>query len=61
MSGPRNPSPGKVGVVEAGAFADLLLVKGDSTANIRLFEDPGNTLMVIMKDGRIFKNTLPST
>ena len=29
MSGPRNPYPGKLGVIEAGALADLILVDGD--------------------------------
>jgi imidazolonepropionase-like amidohydrolase len=45
-------------VVEAGALADLLLVEGDPIANIRLIEDPERNLRVIMKDGRIFKNSL---
>lgn len=58
MSGPRNPYPAPVGVVEAGAMADLLLVDGDPIANIRLIEEPERTLKIIMKDGRIFKNTL---
>jgi imidazolonepropionase-like amidohydrolase len=58
MSGPRNPYPAPVGVVEEGAMADLLLVDGDPIANIRLIEEPERTLKVIMKDGRIFKNTL---
>ena len=58
MSGPRNPYPGKLGVVEEGALADLLLVDGDPVANIRLLEDPGKSLVVIMKDGKIYKNTV---
>ena len=33
LSGPRNPYPGKLGVVEEGALADLLLVDGDPLAN----------------------------
>lgn len=59
MSGPRNPYPGKLGVVEEGALADLLLVDGDPLANIKLIEDPGKNFVVIMKDGKIYKNTLP--
>jgi imidazolonepropionase-like amidohydrolase len=58
LSGKRNPYPGKLGVVEEGALADLLLVDGDPLANIKLLEDPGKTLLVIMKDGKIYKNTL---
>ncbi len=58
MSGPRNPYPGKLGVVEEGALADLLLVDGDPTANIKLLEDPAKNLVIIMKDGKIYKNTV---
>jgi imidazolonepropionase-like amidohydrolase len=58
MSGPRNPYPNKVGVIEAGAYADLLLIDGDPIANIKLIADPEKNLKIIMKDGRIYKNTL---
>jgi imidazolonepropionase-like amidohydrolase len=58
MSGPRNPYPGKIGVIEADAYADLLLVDGDPIADIRLIADPEKNLKIIMKDGRIYKNTL---
>jgi imidazolonepropionase-like amidohydrolase len=58
LSGLRSPYEGKLGVVEEGALADLLLVEGDPIANIRLIEDPERNLRVIMKDGRIFKNSL---
>ena len=56
LSGERNPYPGKLGVVEEGALADLLLVDGDPIANIKLIEDPAKSFVVIMKDGRIHKN-----
>lgn len=58
LSGPRNPYPGKLGVVEEGALADLLVVDGDPLANIKLLEDPTKNLVVIMKDGNIFKNAV---
>jgi imidazolonepropionase-like amidohydrolase len=58
LAGKRNPYPGKLGVVEEGALADLLLVDGDPVANIKLLEDPDRNLLVIMKDGRIYKNTI---
>jgi imidazolonepropionase-like amidohydrolase len=58
LSGQRNPYPGKLGVVEQGALADLLLVDGDPIANIKLIEDPARNFVVIMKDGKIFKNSL---
>jgi imidazolonepropionase-like amidohydrolase len=54
-----NPYPGKLGVVEEGALADLLLVDGNPLENIKLVEDPGKDFLVIMKDGTIYKNTLP--
>lgn len=56
MSGSRNPYPGKLGVVQEGALADLLLVKGDPLANIKLIEDPATNFVVIMKDGKLYKN-----
>ncbi|WGD55809.1 amidohydrolase family protein [Bradyrhizobium sp. CB1650] len=58
MSGARNPYPGKLGVVEEGAFADLLLVDGNPLDNIRLVEDPVKNFVLIMKDGKIYKNSL---
>ena len=58
LSGERNPYPGKLGVVEQGALADLLLVDGDPIANIKLIEEPAKNFVVIVKDGKIFKNTL---
>src|SRR5215831_8602333 len=58
LSGKRNPYPGKLGVVEEGALADLLLVNGDPIANIKLIEDPATNFVVIMKDGKAYKNSL---
>ena len=58
LTGLRNPYPGKLGVVEEGALADLLLVDGNPLENIRLVADPDKNFLVIMKDGRIHKNTL---
>ncbi len=58
LSGLRNPYPGRLGVVEEGALADLLLVDGNPLENIKLVADPGKNFLVIMKDGTIYKNTL---
>lgn len=58
LSGKRNPYPGRLGVVQEGALADLLLIDGDPVANIALITDPEKNMVVIMKDGKIFKNTL---
>jgi imidazolonepropionase-like amidohydrolase len=57
LSGLRSPYPGKLGVVEVGALADLLLVSGDPIANINVLEDSGKNIVVIMKDGKIYKHT----
>ena len=59
MSGNRNPYPGKLGVVEEGALADLLLVDGNPIADINLIADPAKNFVLIMKDGKIYKNMLP--
>ncbi|WP_425614565.1 amidohydrolase family protein [Anatilimnocola sp. NA78] len=56
ISGKRNPYPGKLGVVEEGALADLLLVEGNPLENLKLIADPGKNFVVIMKDGKIYKN-----
>ena len=58
LSGPRNPYPGRLGVIEPGAYADVLLADGDPTTNLDLIGDPDKNLKVIMKNGQIFKNTL---
>jgi imidazolonepropionase-like amidohydrolase len=59
LSGPRNPyTEGKLGVVQEGAYADLLLVDGDPTQNLEIVADPAKNFRVIMKDGKIYKNTL---
>ena len=59
LSGKRNPYPGKLGVVEEGALADLLLVAGNPIDNIKLIEDPAKNFLLIMKAGKIYKNLLP--
>jgi len=59
LSGPRNPYPGRLGVVEEGALADLLLVDGDPLQDISLVADPENKFLVIMKDGVIYKDVAP--
>lgn len=59
LSGKRSPYAGKLGVVEEGALADLLLVDGNPLADIQLVADPAKHFVVIMKDGKVYKNTLP--
>ncbi|KWX21409.1 hydrolase [Mycolicibacterium wolinskyi] len=59
MSGKRSPYSGKLGVVEEGALADLLLVDGDPLKNLELVADPERNFQLIMKNGKVHKNTLP--
>jgi len=68
----RNPYPGKLGVVEKDAYADLILVDGNPLedlsvlgANEKFFaaanpprEQGRVSIKIIMKDGKIYKNTL---
>ncbi|MFC0011315.1 metal-dependent hydrolase family protein [Devosia nitrariae] len=56
LSGERNPYPGRLGVVEEGALADLLLVNGNPLENLNLVADPDANFLVIMKDGMIYKD-----
>ena len=54
----RNPYPqGKIGVLEKGSFADILLVKGNPAEDLDILADREN-IRLIMKDGKIYKNTL---
>ena len=55
LSGPRSPYAGKLGVVETGALADLLLVEGNPLTDIDLIADPQKNFAVIMKDGAVYK------
>ena len=58
LSGKRNPYSKPLGVVQEGAYADLLLVDGDPTQNLEIIADPQKNFRIIMKDGKIYKNTL---
>jgi imidazolonepropionase-like amidohydrolase len=58
LSGLRNPYPGKLGVVEEGSLADLIVVDGNPLEDLALVGDPGKNFKLIMKDGKIYKNTL---
>ncbi|HLH90605.1 MAG TPA: amidohydrolase family protein [Xanthobacteraceae bacterium] len=50
--------PGKVGTLQPGAFADLIVVDGDPLANLALLGDQGKHLSLIMKGGVLHKNRL---
>jgi imidazolonepropionase-like amidohydrolase len=71
LSGPRNPyQDGKLGVIEEGAYADILLVDGNPLKDISVIGGtdkwfdadpeykPIQTIHLIMKDGKIYKNTI---
>jgi imidazolonepropionase-like amidohydrolase len=58
LSGLRSPYPGKLGVVEVGALADLILVDGNPLEDLSLIANPGEKFVVIMKDGKVYKNLL---
>ena len=58
LSNLRTPYDGKLGVIEEGAFADLLVVDGNPLDDIRLIENPEKNLSIIMKDGVVHKNML---
>lgn len=57
LSGPRNPY-GKLGVIEPGAVADILIVDGNPLTDIAVLTKPEQNLRVIMQGGRLHKNTL---
>ncbi len=57
LCGQRNPY-GKLGVIEGGAMADVLVYDKDPLKDVGICEDFENNLKLIVKDGKVFKNTL---
>jgi len=70
LTGRRNPYPAaKLGVIEVGAYADILIVDGNPLEDISVIganekwfdagprEEGHETIRVIMKDGKIYKNS----
>ena len=58
-SGKRHPyREGRLGVIEEGAYADMLIVDGNPLENIMLLAQRGTKLPLIVKDGTIIKNEL---
>jgi imidazolonepropionase-like amidohydrolase len=71
LTGKRNPYPdAKLGVIEKGAYADILIVDGNPLEDVSVLganekwfdaeprDESHETIRIIMKDGRIYKNTL---
>jgi imidazolonepropionase-like amidohydrolase len=62
QSGKRNPyRAAPLGVVREGAWADLLLVRGNPLDDLTLFEDHERNLLTIVKGGVIHKNLIPAS
>jgi imidazolonepropionase-like amidohydrolase len=58
-TGPKNPyKEGSLGVIEEGAYADLILVNGDPTQDVSVLVDHSANIPFVMKDGVIYKNTI---
>ena len=57
LTGKRNPY-GKVGVIEEGAMADIIVFSKNFMEDASIIEDAENNLKLIMKDGKVYKNTL---
>ncbi len=57
MSGNRNPYRGKLGVIQEGALADIVVVEGDPMEDVSILARPDN-FRLIVKDGKVYKNTL---
>ncbi|MGY6559844.1 MAG: amidohydrolase family protein [Nitritalea sp.] len=58
LSGMRSPYPGSLGVIEEGAFADLIVVEGNPVEDLSLIASPETRFLVIMKDGQIVKDIM---
>jgi imidazolonepropionase-like amidohydrolase len=59
LSGERDPyKAARLGEISVGAWADVLLINGDPTADLGLLADPDKNIAVIVKDGTVVKNHL---
>lgn len=70
LTGKLNPYPGKLGVIEEGAYADILIVEGNPLEDMSAIganpgwfkaeprDDDVKNIKLIMKNGQIYKNTL---
>lgn len=57
LSGPRNPYAAPLGLITAGALADLLVIDGNPLEDLSLIADPDKNIKMVIKNGRIYKNT----
>ncbi len=58
LSGPRDPYLGRLGVIAEGAHADVLVWDGDPETDLDFLDEPTANLRLVMKGGRVFKETL---
>jgi imidazolonepropionase-like amidohydrolase len=59
LSGKRSPyREGKLGVIEEGAYADMLMVEGNPLKDLNIMVDYEKNFVMIMKDGVVYKNIL---
>ncbi len=59
LSGKINPyTAAKLGVIKAGAYADLLIYEGNPLEDIEVIAHPEKNLKLIIKDGKVYKNEL---
>jgi len=60
LSGERDPyRAARLGEISVGAWADVLLMNGDPTADLTLLADPDKNIAVIVKDGTVLRTTSP--
>jgi imidazolonepropionase-like amidohydrolase len=59
LSGKRSPyREGKLGVIQEGAYADILLIKGNPLSDLKVMENYNENFVLIMKDGIVYKNVI---
>jgi imidazolonepropionase-like amidohydrolase len=51
--------PAKVGVIEPGALADLIIVEGDPLTDLSLLARPNDALKAVIRDGEFVLDRLP--
>lgn len=59
LSGKRSPyREGKLGILEEGAYADMILVDGNPLKDLNVMVDYEKNFLLIIKDGVVYKNTI---
>jgi len=58
MSGKRSPYAGKIGMIEEGALADIIILNASPLEDLDILLDAHNNIELIMKNGQVYKNKL---